>query len=83
MILVMSGLLDSRLEFFMIIKSWYLSVDEVALAQQMEGKNPGEIKLLDYNGDGVISPDDRHVVGTDIPDFYGGLTTNFNYKIGI
>ena len=46
----------------------------------MEGKNPGEIKLLDYNGDGVISPDDRHVVGTDIPDFYGGLTTNFNYK---
>ena len=58
-------------------------MSEVALAQQMEGKNPGEIKLLDHNGDGVISPDDRHVVGTDIPDFYGGLTTTLIIRIGI
>jgi len=66
--------------FYDYKKAGIYQLSEVALAQQMEGKNPGEIKLLDYNGDGVISPDDRHVVGTDIPDFYGGLTTNFNYK---
>ena len=44
----------------MIIKAGIYQLSEVALAQQMEGKNPGEIKLLDYNG--IISPDDRHVL---------------------
>jgi hypothetical protein len=66
--------------FYDYKKAGIYQTSEVSLAQTMEGKNPGEIKLLDYNGDGVISPDDRHVIGSDIPDFYGGLTTNFSYK---
>ena len=35
--------------------------------------------MLDNNGDGLITPDDRFVQGSDVPDFYGGLTTNFSY----
>jgi TonB-linked SusC/RagA family outer membrane protein len=66
--------------FYDYKKAGIYQLDEVALAANMEGKNPGEIKLLDYNKDGQITPDDRHVVGTDIPDFYGGLTTNFSYQ---
>ena len=66
--------------FYDYKKAGIYQTSEAALAASMEGKNPGEIKLLDYDKNGQITPDDRHVVGTDIPDFFGGLTTNFSYK---
>lgn len=53
---------------------------EEALAASAEDKVPGEIKLRDQNGDGVITDDDRIILGTDTPDFYGGITNNFEYK---
>ncbi|SHE61524.1 TonB-linked outer membrane protein, SusC/RagA family [Arenibacter palladensis] len=53
---------------------------EEALANSAEGKVPGEIKLADQDGDGIITPDDRVILGSDVPDFYGGITNNFSYK---
>ena len=35
---------------------------------------PGFLKLVDLNGDGVINPLDRTVIGNGIPDFIGVLT---------
>ncbi|MGS2740689.1 SusC/RagA family TonB-linked outer membrane protein [Sinomicrobium sp. M5D2P17] len=54
--------------------------DEADLAATAEGKVPGEIKLEDLDGDGIISPDDRVILGSDVPDFYGGITNSFAYK---
>jgi TonB-linked SusC/RagA family outer membrane protein len=54
--------------------------NEVDQARDMENKVPGEIKLQDLDGDGVITPDDRTIVGTDIPDFAGGITNRLGYK---
>ncbi len=53
--------------------------NEVDLASSAESKSPGEIKLTDQNGDGVITPDDRVILGSDVPDFYGGFRNNFSY----
>ena len=53
---------------------------EADLAASAENKVPGEIKLQDQDGDGIITADDRVILGTDIPDYFGGLTTNFSYK---
>jgi TonB-linked SusC/RagA family outer membrane protein len=52
---------------------------EAALAQSLEGKVPGVIARKDSNGDGQITPDDRSVLGSDVPDYFGGITTNFSY----
>ena len=54
-------------------------VSEANLAQSLEGKIPGEIRRADTNGDGSITPDDRIVLGSDVPDYFGGITTNFSY----
>ncbi|PHN05710.1 SusC/RagA family TonB-linked outer membrane protein [Flavilitoribacter nigricans] len=69
------------------IRVWYdynnigiYQVDEADLAATAEAKVPGEIKLEDVNGDGIITADDRKIIGTDVPDFFGGLTTRFEYK---
>jgi TonB-linked SusC/RagA family outer membrane protein len=44
------------------------------------GFRPGQVKLLDYNDDGKIDANDRHVYGQLDPDFEGGLTSRMSYK---
>lgn len=41
---------------------------------------PGMVKYKDQNGDGIITPDDRAVIGNAIPKGYGGFTNTFQYK---
>lgn len=41
---------------------------------------PGDIKFVDVNGDGVITDDDRTDVGSPHPDFYYGLTGNVTFR---
>ena len=40
----------------------------------------GDYKMQDLNGDGYIDKTDKQVIGSPIPDFYGGFGTNLNYK---
>jgi len=40
----------------------------------------GDLKFVDTNGDGVITPDDKTEIGNPTPDFTTGLSLNFGYK---
>ncbi len=66
--------------FFDYEKIGIYQANEVELARSAENKVPGEIKLKDQDGDGIITTDDRIILGTDIPDFLGGITNRFSYK---
>jgi TonB-linked SusC/RagA family outer membrane protein len=77
--------------FFDYEKEGIYQLDEVDLARDRENKLPGEIKLVDQptdnDGDGIIdepdgriTPADRVILGSDVPDFFGGITNNFSYK---
>lgn len=44
------------------------------------GASPGDPKIADRNGDGVITDDDRTFLGNPTPNFYGGINNVFNYK---
>ncbi|NLX29622.1 MAG: TonB-dependent receptor [Bacteroidales bacterium] len=41
---------------------------------------PGDIKFIDFNGDGQISDEDRQQIGSPYPDFTGGLNLNLEWK---
>jgi len=41
---------------------------------------PGDIKPLDLNGDGVVDQGDMTVIGNPNPDFTYGFNVNMNYK---
>ena len=41
---------------------------------------PGAVKYKDQDGDGVITTNDRTVIGNALPKWYGGITNTFNYK---
>jgi TonB-linked SusC/RagA family outer membrane protein len=53
--------------------------DEAEEAAQF-GQQPGEIKVKDQNGDGAIDGSDRIILGSDVPDWIGGMTNRFSYK---
>lgn len=54
-------------------------IDEAAQAAKY-GFVPGQIKLEDYNGDGKLTVDDKHVIGNAQAKIQGGITNRFSYK---
>jgi TonB-linked SusC/RagA family outer membrane protein len=51
---------------------------------QGDAAQPGEIKYVDLNGDGIVDTDgdteDREIIGSPEPDFMGSLNLSFMYK---
>jgi TonB-linked SusC/RagA family outer membrane protein len=45
-----------------------------------ETLQPGDLKFVDQNGDGVINQDDRTYIGSPIPKFIFGLNFGLEYK---
>ena len=76
-----------------VTNTWTLAAG-VANANQIVGTiAPGMMKLKDLNGDGLVTIDDRTVIGTALPNHTGGatingyafgfdLTANFNWSVG-
>ena len=62
----------------------YLNQQDLDSSPQVPGRSTvGSIKLLDVNGDGVITrgglEDDRAITGNPFPDFTYGITNRINY----
>lgn len=54
--------------------------NEADLARSTDQAYPGEIRVEDFDGDGRITPNDRRIIGSDVPKAYGGLTNTVNFK---
>lgn len=52
--------------------------DDIANSAQPTAK-PGDIRVLDLNGDGTIDPQDRTFLGSLQPDFVAGLGSTLRY----
>ncbi len=44
------------------------------------GQEPGDIKVKDQDGDGVITPEDRTIIGSTVPDYTLGFNNRFSYR---
>lgn len=58
----------------------YQNVQEVADGPERTTAKPGDYKFVDLNNDGIITADDREIIGNPNPDYIFGLTNNFSYK---
>lgn len=47
---------------------------------QGSGLKVGDLKFVDYNGDGIINDEDKTNLGKPMPDVTMGLNLGFNYK---
>ena len=57
-----------------------LNVKAPGGAYQSSQTAPGDRKFKDLNGDGKVNGDDREIIGSPFPDFYGGINFTANYK---
>lgn len=57
----------------------FQTAEEVATSAQPDA-NPGDLRYIDQNNDGVINTDDRVNIGDPIPDFIMGLNISISYK---
>ncbi|WP_299435515.1 TonB-dependent receptor [uncultured Aquimarina sp.] len=57
----------------------YSNQDEVD-ADGFSGFEPGDVRYIDHNGDGEITPDDRVDIGNPYPDLIAGLSLDASYK---
>jgi TonB-linked SusC/RagA family outer membrane protein len=66
-------------QFFDLKKEgiWQLGEEDKAKSY---GSRVGQIKIQDTNGDGKINQDDRVFLGSEIPDWSGGITNRLTYK---
>ncbi len=73
---------ESRNVFYGILTDGIIQTKEEGLAAGLTGDmaEPGEIKYIDSNNDGVVNVDDRTVIGNPNPDFFGSLNLDFEYK---
>ncbi len=46
----------------------------------LDGFQPGDVRIIDLDGDGEITVDDRTILGDPNPDFTYGLTVDFSFK---
>lgn len=65
--------------FFDYEKTGIWQTSEAATAAAY-GAKPGQIKLLDKNGDKQYSDQDRTILGSAFPGWIGGMTNRFSYK---
>jgi len=49
-------------------------------AVYQNGAAPGRLRWVDTDGDGVITPLDRTIIGSPHPDFTGGVNLGLNWK---
>ncbi|WP_339699734.1 TonB-dependent receptor [Algoriphagus aquimarinus] len=62
------------------VEGLFSSAEDVANHATQDGAAPGRFKYKDINGDGVITADDRKILGAPIPDFTGGVNFTLGYK---
>jgi len=57
-------------------------IDAHAIQQGSDnsGLQPGDMKFVDVNGDGIVNDDDRTKIGTPYPDFTYGINLGAQYK---
>ncbi|MGV3559854.1 SusC/RagA family TonB-linked outer membrane protein [Larkinella arboricola] len=67
------------LVYYDFVKTGIWQLGEESEAKQY-GSAVGGIKVKDVNGNGVIDPADRQILGSDVPKLVGGMTHRFEYK---
>ncbi|MEM7109374.1 MAG: SusC/RagA family TonB-linked outer membrane protein, partial [Bacteroidota bacterium] len=58
----------------------FQSAEEIAGSAQAGSAQPGDIRFVDLNDDGIIDDEDRSFIGSPIPENIFGFTLGLNYK---
>lgn len=63
-----------------VVKGIFQNQPEINAAPAQANAAPGDYRFEDVDGNGVIDPNDRKVIGDPNPKFISGITNTFSYK---
>lgn len=64
-----------------VVKGIFQSQTQINAAPiHSSATRPGDIEFEDIDKDGRITANDQRIIGSAVPDYFGGFTTNFSYK---
>lgn len=67
--------------FYLFVQEGIYQYDgEVPQEQYERGVRAGDVKWRDKDGNNIINDNDREVIGSSNPDFFGGWNNSFRYK---
>jgi TonB-linked SusC/RagA family outer membrane protein len=55
-------------------------IHQVGESDLPSGYEPGDFRIIDHDGDGVLSGDDRHILGYNIPNYSLSISNTLRYK---
>src|SRR5690606_26189044 len=62
------------------VEGVFQTEEELAASPSQDGQQVGDLKFADVNGDGVITSDDKTIIGSYIPDFIYGFNLNVGFR---
>ncbi|WP_051160110.1 SusC/RagA family TonB-linked outer membrane protein [Cyclobacterium qasimii] len=66
--------------FLIPVAGVFMTEEELNSSPKSKTQNVGDLKYVDTNEDGIITDDDKQIVGKNQPDFTWGLTQTIQYK---
>ncbi|KIC89680.1 TonB-dependent receptor [Flavihumibacter sp. ZG627] len=64
-----------------VVKGIFQSQEEIAAAPvHSAATRPGDIEFADLDGDNRITTADQKIIGSAVPDFFGGMINELSYK---
>jgi TonB-linked SusC/RagA family outer membrane protein len=63
-----------------VVKGIFQNQGEISAAPAQANAAPGDYRFEDVDGNGVIDPNDRKIIGDPNPKFISGITNTFSYK---
>jgi len=64
-----------------VVKGIFQNAAQIAAAPtQSAATSPGDVQFEDLNKDGRITSDDQRIIGSAVPDWFGGFTNDIRYK---
>ncbi|MCE2705213.1 MAG: TonB-dependent receptor [Terrimonas sp.] len=64
-----------------VMKGIFQNAAQIAAAPtHSSATRPGDVEFEDLNKDGRITSDDQRIIGSAVPDWFGGFTNDITYK---
>jgi TonB-linked SusC/RagA family outer membrane protein len=74
------GIIQTQAELDALNQNARNKANDPTIWYNTSGTAPGDRKFVDTDGNGRITDDDRVIIGSPIPDLYGGISFNGEYK---
>lgn len=66
--------------FYGYISDGLFQAQQEVMESAQTGARTGDVRFIDFDGNGVINENDQRIIGNAQPEFFGGFNNSFSFK---